>query len=83
MPAWVEPQPRIVRHLARNEDEVVADDRRHKAGSWRRRNARRMDFVDLVPAVQPLLRLRERSEEGNEENASVDTELSNGACARS
>jgi methyl coenzyme M reductase beta subunit len=28
-----------VRHLARNEDKVVADDRRHKAGGWRRGNA--------------------------------------------
>src|SRR5580700_6753247 len=49
MPTRVEPQPGIVRHLARNEDKVVADDRRHKAGGWRRGNARRMDFVDLVP----------------------------------
>jgi len=44
MPALVEPQPGIVRHLARNEDKVVADDRRHKAGGSRRGNARRMEF---------------------------------------
>ena len=39
MSARVEPQPGIVRHLARNEDKVVADDRRHKAGGWCRGNA--------------------------------------------
>jgi hypothetical protein len=38
MPTRVEPQAGIVRHLARNEDKVVADDRRHKAGGWRRGN---------------------------------------------
>jgi len=44
MPARVEPQPGIERHLARNEDKIVADNRGHKAGGWRRGNARRMNF---------------------------------------